>query len=162
MAQSHTTIALRDRSYRWIDVKHVPRDEVPGNAPEDVLRSLLGHPAYRDTYMAPDSETDLPMHGPYDLDMLSVASFHQVTRALAEEAFNEWLTQFGPVPSDLVDGDLQTVLSHIRGASTVFRLLPLAEDAHHEPGWIVGQSSGFLEIVVIHPDELILIVCSDD
>ncbi len=162
MRRPHTTIHLKDRSYRWIDIKRVPRDEVRGDAPEDVLCSLLGHPAYHDAYMAPESETDLPAPGPYDLDMLSTSSFREVTPMQAKEAFNVWLTQFGPVPPDLVDGDLEGVLSQIREAPAVFRLLPLPDGAQHELGWIVGQSSGFLELVIIDPEDVALIVCSDD
>lgn len=107
MAHTNTVIHLRDHSYRWIDINHVPRDGVPGDAPEDVLRSLLGHRAYGDSYMFPESETDLPIHGPYNPDMLSVASFAKVTPAQAGEAFDDWFFQCGPVAPEQVEGDLE-------------------------------------------------------
>lgn len=63
---------------------------------------------------------------------------------------------------DPVDGDLESVLSQIWGAPAVFRLLPLPGGAQHKLGWIVGRSSGFLELVVIDSDEVVLIGAHDD
>ena len=70
-----TIVRLRDHSYRWIDTKAFRRRGQLGPDNRELLRALLAHPAYRDHYASPDSETDAPIHGPYRVDaVLSTSS----------------------------------------------------------------------------------------
>jgi hypothetical protein len=155
-------VRLRDRSYRWIDVKEFKTRGFEGLTPRDVLGAVLKHPSYRDHYASPDGETDAPIHGPYRVDTINVHDFDPLTVADALAVLNRWLEMYGGVRSDQIDGDLGEVVRLIENGESRFRLRDLGKQAQHEWGWVVGMQR-FHEFVVIGPDEYVrLIVASDD
>ena len=151
---------LRDGSYRWISVKYFrfPRSEP--TSPEQAVTTLLGHPAYWDTYTGGDNISP-GVHGPYRLDAITVDQFQIVDAPSAELVLREWLERDeGPVADDQIDGDLDSVLRRIREAETRLSLRDLGTESHHETGWILH--SGFVELVLITGGLISLLVASGD
>ena len=148
-------VFLRDGTYRWLIVK---RFTATGHAtidPSELLATLIAHPAYRDHFASPDSETEAPIHGPYRLDAVTVDEFERVTPAKAEAIMRDWLDQFGAVASTQVDGDLESLLNIIRRSSLGYYLPDLGKTAQHDWGWIVNH---FHDIVAVGPGQQIALI----
>jgi hypothetical protein len=155
-------VRLRDHSYRWIVTKRFSISGPQTRGPAEVLASLLRHPAYRDHFASPDSETDAPIHGPYRLDSIAIDSFNAVTGEEAAHALRAWLDQYGGVSPEQAEGDLEAVRRLLSDSTACFHLRDLGKAAHHEWGWVLG-ASGFEEFIALQPDgSVALIVASDD
>jgi hypothetical protein len=154
------TIHLRDRSYRWIDVKHfrLGGEQVDERA---YLGALLSHPEYRDHYTSPDSVTDVPIHGPYRLSEIEPSSFEERDEASVSETLNEWLERYGPVAPSEIEGNLQSVFDLLKTATSRFLLRDLGATAQHDFGWVL---SDFCEFVIVdsNSEELALVVAAGD
>jgi hypothetical protein len=151
---------LKDLSFRWICVTQFKNVLGKTMEPSEVLATLLGHPAYWFGYISP-RYIQPGIHGPYRLDALSVDCFEQVDASTAESILSRWLNQYGPVPADQIEGDLDSIYRLIRGANICVHLPTLGERAQHEVGWILH--SGFGELVLIGPaNALTLVVASAD
>lgn len=155
-------VRLRDRSYRWIDVKEFKSYGFEAMASRDVLLALLDHPSYRDDYASPDGETEAPIHGPYRVEAITGEAFDPVTAAEAVTELKTWLEMYGTVPSDQIEGDFAEVVRLIENGQSRFRLRDLGKQALHEWGWVVG-SQGFHEFIIIGPSqEVRVVVAADD
>ncbi|GAA0847119.1 hypothetical protein ACFQVD_43920 [Streptosporangium amethystogenes subsp. fukuiense] len=158
---STTLVNFKDRTYRWVDVKHFRI--VPGQDDEPLLTALLSHQLYRDDYLGPDSWKDGgSVHGPYRLDALSTASFEGVDAETASATIRTWADRYTDLP-ETVAHDLESeVYRLIRAATSLYRLRDLDEaDRDDDLGWILGD---FHELVLIDRNEgsLAVVVASDD
>ncbi|WP_326829552.1 hypothetical protein OIE13_04225 [Streptosporangium sp. NBC_01810] len=158
---STTLVNFKDRTYRWVDVKHFRI--ASGQDDEPLLTALLSHQLYRDDYLGSDSwKGDGSVHGPYRLDSLSAASFEDVDTETASATIRTWADRYTDLP-EAVAHDLETeVYRLIRAATSRYRLRDLDEAARDDDlGWILGE---FHELVLIDRSEgsLAVIVASDD
>src|SRR5262249_53435050 len=148
---------FRDGTYRWIDIK---RFAIAAGTPDGVLLSaLVANPHYRDEYATPGPAAD-PVHGPYNLELITADTFVPVDRVEALEALQNWI-ECDPAPADQIEGSVAEVIAHIDQADNGYRLPNLGDRAKHMFGWVLGD---FLELVLIShsADELRLVVASSD
>lgn len=92
------TIPLGDGTYRWVQLKRFRSRVTEPSTSQEVIVSLLAHPAYRDDLKHFDdgSVSSLrtaadPIHGPYPLSVLSPTSFEEITPARAVKILGEWI-----------------------------------------------------------------------
>ncbi|SNS53215.1 hypothetical protein SAMN05216276_101139 [Streptosporangium subroseum] len=160
---SATFVTFKDRTDRWVDVKHFqvcarPEDD------EQLLTTLISHEMYRDDYLGSDSwkDTESSVHGPYRLDALSATAFEGIDQATALATIRTWAEKYREL-SETVAQDLENEVHQlIRTATSCYRLKELDEAARDDRlGWILGE---FHELVLIdqHEGSLSLIVASDD
>ena len=105
---SATFVTFKDRTDRWVDVKHFqvrvrPEDD------EQLLTTLISHEMYRDDYLGSDSwkDTESSVHGPYRLDALSATAFEGIDQATAFATIRTWAEKYrelsetcGPGPGE--------------------------------------------------------------
>jgi hypothetical protein len=154
-----TPVVFRDGSYRWVRVKRFFIDEK--EPAHRLLAALLLDPHYRDTYIVIGSETSDPIHGPYDLENITTATFENIDRARALSIFRTWADEWGPVPADQIEGDLGLIETLIQESDTRYLLPDLGETARHEFGDILPR---FLEFILINSQtrELRIVVLTAD
>lgn len=155
-----THFVIEDRSFRWISVTELFMPPDGPTAAHERLSALIGHPAYWYGYISPRA-VQLGIHGPYRLEEITPEAFQPLNATAAHRALNDWLLQYGPLPNDSNDADLDRVRRLIHEATSRFMLPDLGEAAQHEVGWILH--SGFCELVLLGPgDAVTLIVASGD
>jgi hypothetical protein len=147
----------------WLDLKRfVLRGDVRSTT--HALELLLTHVRYRDTYISFDShEQDSGhIHGPYELQHVSSASFDPVSAEAAVRAVTYVAEEYcdspdtaGPRLSEL------GVISLIHEMPSRLLLQDLGEGARWDCGWILAE---FTELVLIDlsTHALVLIVAASD
>jgi hypothetical protein len=123
-----TPVRFRDGTYRWINIK---RFAIAAGIPDGVLLvALVGNQQYRDEYATPGPAVE-PVHGPYNLELITAETFDNIDRVEAVEALQRWVQLCDPVPTDQIEGDLADVIAHIDEADSRYRLPDLGERAKH-------------------------------
>jgi hypothetical protein len=152
-------VIFRDRTYRWVGVKRFYIDDTLTAGA--LLAALLMHSQYRDTFLTVDSVTSDPIHGPFDLERIAPANFESVDPPRAILIFREWANEYGPAPSDEIEGDIGLIEALIEESDSRYFLPDLGESARHEFGWMLPR---FKEFVLIsrRTRELHLVVLTDD
>ncbi|MDP9850229.1 hypothetical protein [Streptosporangium lutulentum] len=161
--ESATLVNFKDRTYRWVDVKHF---QVHARQEDDerLLTMLISHEMYRDDYLGSESwkDTETSVHGPYRLDALSAAAYEGIDQATASTTIGTWAGKYREL-SETVAQELENEVHRlIRTATACYRLRELGEAARDDRlGWILGE---FHELVLIdrHGGSLSLVVASDD
>jgi hypothetical protein len=157
----NVTLRFRgDGDRRWIDLKLF---EFPPGAPDpDLLQWLVAHPYFRDGYMGgPPGNDAAAIHGPYDLNAVTPDRYERVNLDDARAGVEGFCSLHGLPMSTSLGSDIDAVVRRrLTGASSIYRLPPLAED-RHDAAWVLLE---FRELVLIsrHLSELALIVLGID
>lgn len=162
MYTSKVFIRFTNGSTQWVNIKLF---ELPGTVLDDqeTLSLLLHHVRYRDSYAGTDDKDMMTLHGPYRLEAIGPESFTNVTPEDAEATLLTWAVQDAPLDDVTSERLEQELYPRIRTATSLYQLVGLGEESHHDWGWVVGQT-GFLEFVLIDrgAKSLALVVASDD
>lgn len=171
------TILLRDGTYRWIQLKRFRLEAAGPSGSQDLLATLLAHPAYRDDLAHFDdglvsslSVAADPIHGPYPLSTLSPSSFEEIAAPRAVQILDEWVEEgrsgwndgegnpkdMPPMQDDVVDVITERVIRQINEASIRFYLREQPQRG------IVGKHE-FHEFILVGPSaEVTLVIAADD
>ena len=170
------TILLGDGTHRWIKLKRFRLETAAPPGSQDIVATLLAHPAYRDdlAHFDDGSVSSLsvaadPIHGPFSLGTLSPGSFEQIAAPRAVQILDEWIeegrtrwrdgggnpTDMPPIQDDVVEA-IQHVSHQINEALIRFHL-------REQPlRGIVGKQ-GFHEFILVgSSDEVTLAIAADD
>lgn len=154
-----TLARFKDGSYRWVACKRFRID--PAVDDRAILRAVIAHPHYRDSYYL-DSISTEPIHGPYNLIRMTLDSFIESSGSTAAAAFDDWVGAHGAVSPSEIDGDLHQIEHLICTSRRRYRLPDLGERADHISGWILHRP--FFELILIDKSQrqLHLVVASGD
>jgi len=160
----HTLIHMDRSTYAWVDIKKFEVDD-PSNF-EAVLRALIAHDQYTDTYAGNGPQPGGNIHGKYVLSDIGVEAFEPIPAADAVATISVWSDRVRdrhvpPVASAGVRQRLEVKVYPLLAAGQVWRFTGATE---HEWGFVVGSSEGFHEFVSIDAQSrhVSLIVASDD
>lgn len=162
--QGKVFINFRNHTYQWVSIKLFA---LPADADDyEVLRLLLGHVRYRDSYNGTGDEDMETIHGPYWLYAIAPELFSPVSAADAEALIRTWAEYAAPLPDPRREEMERELYPRIRHATSRYQLPDLRDTAaHHDQGWgsSVG-SDGFHEFVLIdrQSGSVALVVATDD
>lgn len=156
-------INFRNHTYQWVSIKLFV---LPVGADDyEVLRLLIGHVRYRDSYNGTGDEDMETIHGPYWLYAIAPELFSPVSAGDAEALIRTWAEYAAPLPEPRREEMERELYPRIRGATSRYQLPGLHDTAQQDQGWgsSVG-SDGFHEFVLIdrHSGSVALVVASDD
>lgn len=155
-------VKFRDHDFRWIDLKFFDLPDGVGST-EEALGMLFHDARYRDHYTAAyshhrDSEN---LHGPYQLDRISPASFEEIDEGQALETISNFVTTHGAATDETMREVQERVYPIIREGSARYRLRDLGAAAQHDFGWVLQY---FTELVLVDVPSrrLVLMVAAQD
>jgi hypothetical protein len=162
--QGEVFINFRNHTYQWVSIKLFA---LPADSDDyEVLRLLLGHVRYRDSYNGTGDEDMETIHGPYWLYAIAPELFSPVSAVDAEALIRTWAEYAAELP-DPRRGEMEYELyPRIRNATSRYQLPGLHDTAQQDQGWgsSVGSATGFFEFVLVdrQSGSVALVVASDD
>jgi hypothetical protein len=160
--QGEVFINFRNHTYQWVSIKLFA---LPADSDDyEVLRLLLGHVRYRDSYGGTGDKDMETIHGPYWLYAIAPELFSPVSAADAETLIRTWAEYAAPLPDPRREEMEHELYPRIRNATSRYQLPDLRDTAEHDWGSSVGSITGFFEFVLIdrHSGGVALVVASDD
>jgi hypothetical protein len=138
--------------HRFVVAKQL-KYEAKSNA-ASLLTALLEHPAYRDTFLPPDSGQDdgVDMHGPFVLSDIRLEDFEPVEVGSARQAIEAfWSDESYELPKPGATEQIRQLIRELdlEHARTL-RLEKPGVSQEHELSHILRE--GFQELVIIHPE----------
>ncbi|CPR11886.1 hypothetical protein BN971_03179 [Mycobacterium bohemicum DSM 44277] len=129
-----------------------------------MLRLLVGHIRYRDSYGGTGDKDMETIHGPYWLYAVTPELFSPVSATDAETLIRTWAEYAAPLPDGRRDEMERELYPRIRNATSRYQLPDLRDTAEHDWGSSVGSVTGFFEFVLIDRSagDVALVVASDD
>ncbi|CPR11891.1 hypothetical protein BN971_03184 [Mycobacterium bohemicum DSM 44277] len=149
-------------SRQWVVMKLFA---LPPDANDDeVLKLLIRHVRYRDSYASRDFKDAKTIHGPYWLHAITPEVFSRASAQDAEALLRTWAEYQAPLPAARRDQMESELYPRIRSATALYQLADLRDTAEHDWGSSVGSDSGFHEFVLIdrRAGSVALVVASDD
>jgi hypothetical protein len=155
-------INFRNHTYQWVKIKLFA---LPADVDDyTVLRLLIGHIRYRDSYGGTGDKDMETIHGPYWLYAITPELFSPVSAPDAETLIRTWAEYAAPLPDARRDEVERELYPRIRNATSRYQLPDLRDTAEHDWGGSVGSVTGFFEFVLIdrRAGSVALVVASDD
>lgn len=155
-------INFRNSTYQWVNIKLFTF--APDADDYAVLRLLIRHSRYRDSYAGTGDADMENIHGPYWLYAIRPELFSPVSAADAETLIRTWAEYAAPLPDAQRDEMERELYPRIRKATGRYQLADLRDTAQHDWGGTVGSSTGYFEFALIdrRTESLALVVASDD
>ncbi|BBZ45850.1 hypothetical protein [Mycobacterium parmense] len=160
--QGEVFINFRNHTYQWVSLKLFA---LPADVDDyTVLRLLIGHIRYRDSYGGTGDKDMETIHGPYWLYAIAPEVFSPVSAIDAETLIRTWAEYAAPLPDGRRDEMERELYPRIRNATSRYQLPDLRDAAEHDWGGSVGAVTGFFEFVLIdrRAGSVALVIASDD
>jgi hypothetical protein len=160
--QGEVFVNFRNSTYQWVSIKLFA---LPADVDDyTLLRLLIGHVRYRDSYGGTGDKDMETIHGPYWLYAISPERFSPISTPDAEALIRTWAEYAAPLPDARREEMERELYSRLRNATSRYQLPDLRDTAEHDWGSSVGSLTGFFEFVLIdrRAGSVALVVASDD
>jgi len=149
------SIAAGD-NFRFVVAKHL-KYEAKSNA-ASLLTALLQHPAYRDTFLPPDSgqHDSVDVHGPFVLSDIRLEDFEPIEARSARQAIEAfWADESHGLPKPEATEQIRRLILELDlDHAKTLRLEKSGASQEHAPSGI--PRDGFQEFVIFNPEQRVV------